>query len=96
MYTHDRLWPEMKDVAQAIGSQCNLLAPQSGGNPFDEALSGPWAVIADTFPAHSIPMACHCATIELRGESEVCTVAEWLIGCCVDLSYDATVTTAGL
>lgn len=71
MYTHDRLWPAMSDVAEAIGSQCNLLAPQSGGNPFDEALSGPWAVLADAFPSFPIPMACHSATIELRGESEV-------------------------
>eukprot|EP01039_Chlorochromonas_danica_P002942 gene2942-3210_t len=71
MYTHDRLWPEMVDVAEAIGSQCNLLAPQSGGNPFDEALSGPWATLADIYPSFPIPMACHSATIELRGETNV-------------------------
>lgn len=80
MYTHDRLWPEMVDVAETIGSQCNLLAPQSGGNPFDEALSGPWATLADMYPSFPIPMACHSATIELRGESDVsfdCWYRNW-------------------
>ena len=71
MYTHDRLWPEMADLAAALESECNLLAPESGGNPFDEAFSCPWATIADHFPDLSIPMACQSVTVELRGEYDV-------------------------
>jgi len=72
MYTHDRLWPELADLSAALESKCNLLAPESGGTPFDEACSCPWALIADKFPQYSIPMACKSVTIELRGENDVC------------------------
>lgn len=42
MYTHDRLWPKLQDLAEEMGSHCQLLAPKAGGNPFDEACSCPW------------------------------------------------------
>jgi predicted deacylase len=71
MYTHDRLWPQMSDLAQEIGSGCQLVAGLSGGNPFDEACSCIWASLADAFPEYPIPMACQSATIELRGEIQV-------------------------
>lgn len=71
MYTHDGLWPAMMDVAQSVGSQCTLLAECSGGHPFDESMSGPWARLQSAFPTHPLRMACHAATLELRGESEV-------------------------
>jgi hypothetical protein len=48
-----------------------LLAVQSGGDPFDEALSAPWALLAERFPDHPIPQACLSATMELRGASDV-------------------------
>ena len=70
MYTHDRLWPKMQDLAAEIGSYCHLLAPKAGGDPFDEACSCPWAQIADHFRDLPIPMACESATVELRGESD--------------------------
>ena len=70
-YTHDRLWPELADLSAAIGSKCNLIAPKSGGEPFDEAFSCPWATLMDTFPQHPIAMDCRSATVELRGENEV-------------------------
>jgi uncharacterized protein len=73
MYTHDRLWPALSDLAAEIQSECHLLAPAAGGNPFDEACSCPWADLADKFPAYPIPMACEAVTIELRGESDVST-----------------------
>ncbi|MFX8335598.1 hypothetical protein ABTL52_20315, partial [Acinetobacter baumannii] len=44
-----------------------LLAEISGGNPFDEAVSGPWWALAKRFPDHPIPPACFAATVELRG-----------------------------
>lgn len=71
MYTHERLWPQMQDLAAEIQSECTLLAGASGGNPFDEAFSCPWAFLADKFPEFPIPMACQSATLELRGELDV-------------------------
>jgi predicted deacylase len=71
MYTHDRLWPVVSDLAAELGSECHLLAPAAGGDPFDEACSCPWAALADRFPAFPIPMACQAVTVELRGESDV-------------------------
>ena len=73
MYTHDRLWPKYADLAVHLGSRCHLISPVSGGNPFDEACSCPWAALADKYPDYPIPMACESCTVELRGESEVCT-----------------------
>lgn len=72
IYTHDRLWPQLSDLSREIQSHAQLLAPSSGGSPFDEAASCPWASIADKFSnKYPIPMACESATIELRGESDV-------------------------
>lgn len=71
MYTHDRLWPQMADLASFIDSKCTIIAPESGGNPFDEACSCVWATLADKFSSHPIPMACQSVTVELRGENQV-------------------------
>lgn len=71
MYTHDRLWPQMQDLSRHIRSKCNLIAPESGGNPFDEACSCPWATLMDRFVEYPVEMACQSVTIELRGEAEV-------------------------
>lgn len=71
MYTHTRLWPELSDLAAELGSECHLLAPWAGGNPFDESMSCPWADLADQFKDFPIPMACQSATVELRGELDV-------------------------
>lgn len=71
MYTHDRLWPAMVDLACELKSECQLTAPSSGGTPFDEACSCLWADLADKFPDCPIPMACQSTTIELRGEVDV-------------------------
>ena len=71
IYTHDRLWPNMADLSAAIESRCNILCSESGSNPFDEAYSQPWAILQDKFPDFPIEMACHSATIEVRGEFDV-------------------------
>lgn len=68
MYTHERLWPNLSDLAAEIGSECHLISPAAGGEPFDEACSCPWAALADKFPSFPIPMACESATVELRWE----------------------------
>ncbi len=71
MYTHDKLWPEMSDLACELRSECQLTAPLSGGSPFDEACSCLWASVQEKFPEYPIPMACQSVTIELRGEHDV-------------------------
>jgi len=71
MYTHTQLWPKLADLAAEIHSHCQLTASTSGGNPFDEVNSCPWAALQAKFPTFAIPMACESATIELRGESDV-------------------------
>lgn len=65
------LWPDAADLAADIGAEAVLLAVESGGNPFDEAHSVPWARLAERFPDKPIPQACLSATLELRGMSDV-------------------------
>lgn len=71
MYTSDRLWPQISDLAAELKTECNLLAPANGFDSFDEACSCPWAYLADKFPSYPIPMGCEAVTVELRGESDV-------------------------
>ncbi len=66
-----KLWPAAADLAADLGAEAVLLAVSSGGEPFDEALSVPWAMLADRFPDKPIPQACLSATLELRGMSDV-------------------------
>jgi uncharacterized protein len=55
-------------LAQLLGAEAVLLAEISGGNPFDEAVSRPWAELA----ARGLgPQACHAVTVELRGQTDV-------------------------
>jgi len=71
LYTHDRLWPQLSDLAALLESECNMVDPDSGVNCFDESCSIPWSVLADEYPDYPIPMACQSVTIELRGEHDV-------------------------
>lgn len=71
MYTSERLWPQLSDLAAEMKSECNLIAPSNGYDSFDEACSFPWSYLADRFPSFPIPMGCESATVELRGESDV-------------------------
>ena len=71
VYTGAALWPQAADLAAQLGARATLLAAVSGGNPFDEALGGPWWSLAERFPRYPLPPACLAATIELRGERDV-------------------------
>lgn len=66
LYIGTPLWPDAHDVAAEIDARAVLLAEVSGGNPFDEACSGPWWALARQFPDAPIPPACLSATLELR------------------------------
>jgi hypothetical protein len=65
------LWPDAADLSAQIGSRATLLATASGGQPFDEAVGGPWWTLAQRHPQHPIPPACLSATVEFRGRSDV-------------------------
>jgi predicted deacylase len=72
IYTGTPIWNQMKPLAAYIGSQAQFLEVLSGGEPFDEACSKTWWLLAekyqDRFP---IPNACASVTIELRGMTAV-------------------------
>ena len=71
LYTGTPLWPDAADIAAETGARAVLLAEISGGNPFDEACSGPWWALARRFPDAAIPPACLAATVELRSNNDV-------------------------
>ena len=71
LYIGTPLWPDAADLAAELGARAVLLAEISGGNPFDEACSGPWWALARRFPEAAIPPACLAATVELRSNNDV-------------------------
>jgi len=71
LYTHTRSSDFFEPLGALIGAYALLLAEESGDEPFDEACSRPWAELADRFPGHPIPFACHSTTLEFRGEGDV-------------------------
>ncbi|MCA8881409.1 MAG: succinylglutamate desuccinylase/aspartoacylase family protein [Rhodobacteraceae bacterium] len=77
LYTGPALWPAAADLAAEIDARAVLLCDLSGGNPFDEACSAPWWVLAEAFPDVPVPPACLAATVELRSNNQV---EERLIG----------------
>lgn len=76
LYTADPLWPQVEPLARLLGSQINLLATESGGDPYDESCSMVWSRLnAHWKAAHASdgpwPDACVAVTVELRGETDV-------------------------
>ncbi len=58
-------------LARLLGAEAVLVATDSGGDPFDEALSRPWHELAQRRPERGIPQGCHAVTVELRGQADV-------------------------
>ncbi len=71
IYTGKPIWSEARDLAAYLRADVSLLAEVSGGNPFDEAMSGLWWALAKRFPDYPIAYACMAATVELRGKADV-------------------------
>lgn len=71
MYTLPQLWPTLEPLARFLGSQCQLLADDTGVNPFDEALSTAWAKLRTEYPEAKIPFACASTTVELRSQADL-------------------------
>ncbi|WP_321793936.1 succinylglutamate desuccinylase/aspartoacylase family protein [Caballeronia sp. J97] len=72
LYTTPEAWPAIEPLARYLGSEAQLLADVSGGEPFDEACTAAWrylrGALADRFP---IPMGARSVTLELRGVRDV-------------------------
>lgn len=58
-------------LQRLLGAQAVFLAEESGGDPFDEAVSRPWNELAKRWPDRPIPFGCHSVTVELRGQADV-------------------------
>jgi hypothetical protein len=72
LYTTPDLWLLAQPLAAELGARAVMLARDSGGEPFDEALSKPWWRLAERFKGTPIPIApCLSGTVELRGKSDV-------------------------
>jgi predicted deacylase len=71
LYTHAGSAATFAPLAARLGSKAVLVAENSGGDPFDEALSRPWFELAKARPEHPIPFSCQSVTVELRGQNDV-------------------------
>ncbi|MEO0466155.1 MAG: succinylglutamate desuccinylase/aspartoacylase family protein [Pseudomonadota bacterium] len=71
IYTEPDFWPEAHDLAAELDARAVLLCDNSGGSPFDEACSQPWAKLAKKQASAAIPRACFSATVELRSNNDV-------------------------
>lgn len=72
LYTSHPLWPQAEPLARLVGARASLLAEDSGGHPFDEALSQVWSQLEAHFREGApVPMGCLSVTLELRGEADV-------------------------
>ncbi|WP_296477013.1 succinylglutamate desuccinylase/aspartoacylase family protein [Roseinatronobacter sp.] len=72
LYTQPAAAETFAPLAALTGCRAMLVADVSGGHPFDEALSRPWASLAARLPDHPIPLGCVSCTVELRGRADVC------------------------
>lgn len=76
LYSADPLWPKVAPLAQLLRSKVNLMATESGGEPYDEACSMVWGRLNRLWQQHGNsdgpwPDACVAVTVELRGETDV-------------------------
>lgn len=58
-------------LAAQLGCRALLLADESGGDPFDEAVFAPWLKLARAYRDRPIPAPPLAATIEYRGAADV-------------------------
>ncbi len=72
LYTTPHAWPDIEPLARWLGSEAQLLAQISGGEPFDEACCEPWLTLAARFgQQHPMPRGLLPVTLELRGIADV-------------------------
>lgn len=72
LYTTPHAWPEIEPLARWLGSEVQLLAQISGGEPFDEACCEPWLTLAERYgDQYPMPRGLLPVTLELRGVRDV-------------------------
>lgn len=72
LYTTPHAWPDIEPLARWLGSEVQLLAQISGGEPFDEACCEPWLTLAARFgDQYPMPRGLLPVTLELRGVRDV-------------------------
>jgi uncharacterized protein len=71
LYTLPALANAFQPLAALLQAEALLVADVSGDDPFDEACSRPWTVLAQRYPGHPMPIACKASTVELRGQADV-------------------------
>ncbi len=71
LYSTYYSWPEIEPLARLMGSEVNMLADETGGNPFDCSVDMVWQRLASEF-GEIIPKGCVATTVELRGQADVC------------------------
>ncbi|MBF9001055.1 MULTISPECIES: succinylglutamate desuccinylase/aspartoacylase family protein [Vibrio] len=70
IYSTDYSWQGIEPLARLMGSKANLLANETGGNPFDCSTDMVWQRLNQEF-GDVIPQGCLGATVELRGQGDV-------------------------
>jgi uncharacterized protein len=72
LYTTFEAWPAVEPLARYLGSEAQLLADVSGGEPFDEACASAWRYLRGAF-GERVPIAGGVTpvTLELRGVRDV-------------------------
>lgn len=72
LYTTPHAWQDVEPLARWLGSEVQLLAQISGGEPFDEACCEPWLTLAERFgDRYPMPRGLLPVTLELRGVRDV-------------------------
>jgi uncharacterized protein len=72
LYTTPAAWPSVEPLARYLGSEAQLLAEESGGEPFDEACASAWRYVRGAFgDRYPIPDGPTAVTLELRGVRDV-------------------------
>ncbi|WP_413282836.1 succinylglutamate desuccinylase/aspartoacylase family protein [Vibrio sp. MA40-2] len=63
-------WPAIEPLARLMDCNVNLLADDTGGEPFDSSLDRVWQRLHNQF-GNQVPQGAIGATIELRGQGDV-------------------------
>ncbi|SAK65433.1 succinylglutamate desuccinylase/aspartoacylase [Caballeronia hypogeia] len=72
LYTTPEAWDRIEPLARYLGSEAQLLADVSGGEPFDEACAAAWRYLRGAFGERvPIPLGVTPVTLELRGVRDV-------------------------
>ena len=71
LYTLTTHAADFAPLARLIGARAHLVSENSGGHPFDEAVSRPWLELARRFPECPLPAGPIATTLELRGRADV-------------------------